>query len=241
MVGSLFGGTGVSTVTALVWQAWSARGVPGVLLDAAGQWRPGLPDRLDPAALVGAPMWRDFRGRDAEYLRKDFDAVRVAAGLRSVLVSDGPRSLPTLIEEAAAVDAAARASWPLVLSDVGGSADGVWNHLAAAPADLLILVCRYSATELRDTADFLRTAGPVVDGRQSAVIAVAGPESGWSQRVSAAVAAVADAVTGVVRIDHDRGLRARTSRVGPRNLNSAVTQLAAAIAAAPTQPARRNT
>ncbi|WP_154674222.1 hypothetical protein [Nakamurella lactea] len=260
-VGSLSGGTGASTVAALLWQAWSARGVPGVLLDAAGGWRPGLADRIDPAELIARAQWSDFLGRGDQQLTKEFDAVRAAAGARSVLVvRDGRPSgqlLPPqrpLHSDVREVGRAASRSWPLVIHGLGHGTDSQAGELvgqlspgdeigddppgnaarrrSSAP-DLVVVVCRFSAVELRDVAEVLRL-GHRIDPRQRVVIAACGQASEWTPAVAAAVAATTDAAAGVVRIDHVRGLRDRTAYVHRRHVGHGITRLAAGIAATPT-------
>lgn len=266
-VGSLAGGTGVSTVAALLWQAWSTRRIPGVLLDAAGGWRPGLADRIDPVELVGRPQWSDFLGRDDQQLIKEFDAVRAAAGARSLLVcrdrrtpGEFGRSFGASADVAGSIGMAAAVSWPLVIQDLGhgpashvdqvieqlGAHHGALRTYSATPPDLVVVVCRFSAVELRDTAEVLRHAVAVAAGdpqavnpRSRAVIAACGPAGEWSAAVAAAVAVAADAVAGVVRIDHSRALRDRTTHVHRRHLGGGITRLAAAVAATSLQ--RRGT
>ncbi len=264
VVGSLSGGTGASTVAALLWQAWAARGIPGVMLDAAGGWRPGMADRINPAQLVARPQWSDFLGRDDQQLAKEFDAVRAVAGARSVLVARGGwlpgEVLPPLgpsSGEVRAVACAASRSWPLVVKDLGHGADSHADELVTqlGPGDdpgadaagrqlwipeLLVVVCRFSAVELRDAGELLRRAARThIDPRQRVVIAACGPAPDWTPAVASAVAAVADTVAGVVRMDHSRSLRDRTTHVHRRHLDGGVTRLAAAVAATPLQ--RRGT
>jgi hypothetical protein len=229
MIGSLFGGTGVSTLTALIERAWSAHRVPSVAMDATGHWRPGLPERIAPTRLVASPRWADIEGRS---VAREFEAVWASSRGRSVLIGAGERCRHVDPETVAAVAADVSASWPLVLIDVGSGAERVREHLQAG---LLVLVCRSSAVEIRQSAEFLREAhrDGLVDGHQAAVITTVGGPGRQSTDVSAAMAAVSDIAAGAVRLPMCRTLARRETRVDDSCVGDAARLLAAAVAAAP--------
>ena len=185
MVGSLFGGTGVSTLTALTERAWSAHRLPSVVMDATGHWRPGLPDRLAPAQLFASPTWADL---DPRSVAGEFEAVRAAGDGRSVLIGAGARGDLVDPGTVATVAAHVAASWPLVLIDMGSGAGRVRAHLQTGAPSLLVLVCRLSALEIRETADFLREVhrNGLVDVHRAAVIATIGGSARSSSDAAAA-------------------------------------------------------
>jgi len=229
MIGSLFGGTGVSTLTALIERAWSAHRVPSVAMDATGHWRPGLPERIAPSRLVASPRWTDVEGRS---VAAEFEAVWASSRGRSVLIGAGERCRH-VDPETVAADVSA--SWPLVVIDVGSGAERVREHLQAGAPGLLVLVCRSSAVEIRQSANFLREAhrDGLVNGHQAAVITTVGAPGRQSTDVSAAMAAVSDTAAGAVRLPMCRTLSRREAWVDDSCVDDAARLLAAAVAAAP--------
>ena len=232
MIGSLFGGTGVSTLTALIERAWSAHRVPSVAMDATGHWRPGLPERIAPSRLVASPRWADVEGRS---VAAEFEAVWVSCRGRSVLIGAGERCRQVDPETVAAVAADTAASWPLVMIDVGSGAQRVREHLQAGAPGLLVLVCRSSAVEIRQSADFLREShrDGLVDSHQAAVITTVGGPGRQYSDVPAAMAAASDTAAGAVRLPMCRTLSRREASVDDSCVDDAARLLAAAVAAAP--------
>lgn len=236
VVGGLAGGVGTSTTVALVWRVWRAHGVPAVIADAAGDWEPGLAERIEPGELTATPTWSDLTGRPAEVLVKEFDAVRGISAAGSVLITDGPHSRrpADLVETTVAVARAACRSWPLVIVDAGHGF-AVRDLVAADEPDLLVLVCRASAPELRAAAEFLRSAdrAGLFDAHRRAVLCAVGGAEAWRGETAAAVAASADATAGTVRLMIDHRLATRTTGVLHVPTSPAAEVLAAAAAPSP--------
>ena len=165
----------------------------------------------------------------------EFDAVRAACDRRSVLIGGGARGRLVDPGTVAAITAGVAASWPLILTDIGSGAGRVRGHLESGTPSLLVLVCRLSAVEIRETADFLRVVHRVglLDVHQAAVVAVVAGSGRRFPDGSAAMAAVSDTAAGVDRVSTSAALARRDAVVHDVHVDGAVELLAAAIAAAP--------
>ncbi len=235
LVGSLFGGAGVSTLAALVWSTWSGRGIDGVLVDTTTQFVPGLPNRVSPAGLAGAPTWADFETTCRARVGADFTTVRARREGRSVLVqSAGPSAAipdPSLVGSVVSVAASA---WPMVVVDGGALGQARFEGLLTTIVpNLLVLVCRSDVDEIRSTTGYLRQVHQrgVVDCQQRAVIAAVGCRH--SARTAQALAAAADVVAGAIPLRFDRRLVDRGVQVSASHTSSTTELLAAAMAQAP--------
>lgn len=230
MVGSLWGGTGVSTLSSSLAAVWAGERVPAVLLDASGQDDPGLPDRVDPQMTAGCPQWSELPG-DPTLMAEQFVAV-AASSDRPVLVTGGG---PSSAGEVAAVAGAAQAGYGLVVIDAGSLGSRIREIGAAACGlDLLVMVCRPSEEELRRTAAWLRSEQSIgrLEACRAAVIAVIGAPTVRATAVAAAMTVVSDAAAGpAVRVDTARDLTVRTAFPSWRHPVEGTRLVAAAIAA----------
>ena len=228
LVGSVFAGVGVSTLTAVIAQTWAARGVPSLLLDGNRQRSRGLAARLS-ADTVTRYQWDS---EVAALTTRIGQQSWTGKGGRSVLIEGVTTAAGPAAADLAAAAAAEFAS--LVIVD-GGSEDERLLRLAEEIVpDLLVLVCRLSAEELRTTADFLREVhrGGAVNCRRRAVVAAVGADSRWTREVKAALAAVTDVSAAVVTIGLTPALVARSAPAGAGDGGGAAMALSAAVAVA---------
>lgn len=243
VVGSLFGGTGVSTLAALLADVWDSVRVPSVLLDTTGQLHPGLQERITDDVLAGKPAWLDLATVDRAALVEQFAAVARYAPTRpgevpaSVLVT-GDAVAPVPGDVVQRVVSAAAESWPLVIVDAGSDHCHLDDLVGWVAPEVVILVCRPSAVELRVTADWLRARSSwPLDCRQSAVVAVVGAQAMRTRSVSAAMTVASDVAAGSVRVDTAADLTVRDVPVSGRTergrTDPAVRLLAAGISVAP--------
>ncbi len=228
VVGSVFAGVGVSTLTAVIAQTWAARGVPSLLLDGNRQRSRGLAARLSADTVTRYQWDSDVAALTTRIGQQSW----TGAGGRSALIEGGTSAAGPAAADLAAAAAAEFAS--LVIVD-GGSEDERLLRLAEQIVpDLLVLVCRLSAEELRTTADFLREVhrGGAVNCRRRAVVAAVGADSRWTREVKAALAAVTDVSAAVVTIGLTPALVARSAPAGAGDGGGAAMALSAAVAVA---------
>ena len=226
--GSLWGGTGTSTLAGMVAAVWAGHGVRPVLLDAAGQEDPGLVQRVPAQLVSGSPTWRQLIGTQEQH-RADFAAVAASTG--GWVVVTGPTG-PTS-EQVAVVAGAAQAGYGLVVVDAGRGWR-VADLAATVRADLLVMVCRPSEYELRRTGEWLRGSEALAElvAAHRVVVAVVGVPAMRTTAVAAAMPAVSDVSAGAVRIDGRRELTVRTTPVTGRYADEGTELVAASVAAA---------
>lgn len=239
LVASLYGGVGVSTLAALLAWAGRGRGLPAVLLDASEAYGSGAAARISNAAqMTQRPSWADL-ARTAQTsgpagLSMAFSdrlpglegAVPVLAGGRQP--AEGLRYRPSPDLLASTVRAAQSGGWPLVVVDQGAGADPLSATLHRFDPDLLVLVTRGDAAEIRETAAFLRhLAGSGVRGSDRTVLAVA-HDGRIGRSVSAARASVIDGAAGSIDAPWSDRLRDRTTTVDA--VPAAISLLMAALA-----------
>ncbi|MET3803961.1 hypothetical protein ABIB25_000947 [Nakamurella sp. UYEF19] len=230
LVGSVFAGVGVSTVTALIHQVWADRRVPALLLDGNRQRSPGLAARL--GDRITRRPWESDVAALAVQIGQSWNAP--SAGSGGVLVDVGPGTTPVPSESDIGILGGAAGFAPLVLVDGGSGDESMLAQAEQIRPDLLVLVCRLSAEELRTTADFLREVarGGAMNCRRNAVVVAVGADSRRTRQVKAALAAVADVSAAVVPLGWTSGLVARSAPVRPGDGGSAALALAAAVVVA---------
>lgn len=195
LVGSLFGGSGVTTVaTALATRAAGSQH-PAVLLRTAPE------AGLESLARLSSPV----TGWDqAATLPDNEPSVVVACGgqrLPVIVGRDGePRPSLSLV---ARIAEDGRRAGALVVMDVAHGVAEVRRALATQHADLLVLCCRRNADELRLTGVFLRqlAADCLVDSRKHAVVAVTGIGGRWRLGARSALACLSDTAAGALDLD----------------------------------------
>lgn len=232
-VSSLFGGTGASTLAALLWARLRRLQLPAVLIDATGGYVSGIGSRVPPAALMQGPSWATMSRLDPGRAAREF-AERFPGGIDDppamVVGGDGHEQRPP---GALAVHAtrAALATWPLVIADVAADFAAIRDVAGSGQPDLLLMTCRPDSSEVRATADFLRSLDRdgVYAPQDSAVIAIVhGPRV--HRDVLAARASAADIAAGVVTIRFTERLLDRTAHVSGAAANDSIDLLAAAAA-----------
>ncbi|RIJ77971.1 hypothetical protein D1871_04610 [Nakamurella silvestris] len=239
LVASLFGGTGRSTTAALIWASTANLGLSVTLLDATGDWQPGLFSRTPESWIGPSPTWADLDGQEPAAISGGF-----AAMLPTTISGPAPLTLVTARERGkvpspqvvATTAWAAAASWPLVITDVAGGYHQVWEAATVGQPDVLVMTCRPDPAELRETAEFLRVLhrSRALDCSQSAVVAVSHTGSDLPHAVKAARAAAADVAAGVIGIRHSPHLANRQTTVDPQRDGPTGDLLAAIIATSPT-------
>lgn len=236
VVGSLFGGVGVSTLAAQLAWTGRTRRLPTVLLDGSGAYGSGAASRLASAIRMDyGPSWADLAGLasgPAGALAGAFGArlpslsaeVPVLVGGRSE--TDHRRPPSDLV--GAAIVGALDGGWPLVTVDAGGGADEMTAALSVWDSDLAVLVCRADPAEVRESADYLRFLAESVGrppGRSVLAIVHAGR---LTRSVAQARAAVSDTAAGSVAVQMVERLRDRSAVVAAAP--PAVALLMAALA-----------
>lgn len=239
LVGSLYGGTGVSTLAAqLAWAARS-RGLPAVLLDGSSAYGSGAASRLSSDVRMShEPGWADlaFLDQQGPTGLADAFAARLPSLSAEVPVLVGGRSVPDRRRPpagllAVAVSAALAGGWPFVAVDAGAGADPLTAALSVWAADLAVLVCRADALEVRESADYLRHLSSVV-GRPAGRSILAIVHGGRVTRpVAQARAAVSDTAAGSVAVQMVDQLRDRSAVVAAAP--PPVSLLMAALAISP--------
>lgn len=242
LIGSLFGGVGVSTLAArLVW-AGRERGLPAVLLDASEAYSAGAASRIpETARMSQQASWADLAqtaaagdlGRAFGERLPGLDATApvLVAGRQP---SDGLRHRPPAGLLAQVVRGVQAGAWPLAVVDHGAGADALTAALRAVNPHLVVLLTRGDAAEIRETATFLRVlASSGVWGTDHTVLAVA-HDGALGRSVAAARAAVLDAAAGSVDAAFTKDLRDRTSTV--TGVSPAISLLMAALAISTPDP-----
>lgn len=224
LVASLYGGAGVSTLTAQLAWAGRERGLPAVLLDASAAYGTGAAARIpETAQMTQRPSWADLArltdtAGPATLSAAFSERLPSLTGTAPVLIggrqpADGlrHRPSPTLLADTAA--AARSGGWPLVAVDLGVGADILAATLGRFDPDLLVIVARADAAEIRESAAFLRAlAGSGIRTGERTVLAIA-HDGRISRPVSAARASVLDAAAGSIDAPFTEHLRNRTSTV----------------------------
>ena len=238
LIGSLYGGTGVSTLAAQVGWAGRERGLPVVLLDASEAYSSGAVARVPEAARMSQqPSWADLAqlsARGAAAVSAAFgERLPGLAGAVPVLIggrqpTDGLRHRPPAGLLQAAAHGAQAGGWPLVVIDHGAGADALTATLARFDPDLLVLTTRGDAAEIRESAAYLRgLAGGGVWSSDRTVIAVVHGDK-IDRPVAAARASVLDAAAGSIDARWSDALRDRTRPVA--GVPPAVSLLLSALA-----------
>lgn len=224
LVASLYGGVGASTLAAQMAWAGRQRGLPTVLLDASEAYGAGVADRIpETGRMSQQPSWADLAQMTAE---SGPDALSRAFGERlpgldaaaPVLVggrqpAGGLRHRPSAGLLAQVVRGVQAGGWPLAVVDHGAGVDALTASLRAFDPDLLVLLTRGDAAEMRETATFLRVlASSDIRSTHHTVLAIA-HDGRLGRSVSAARASVLDAAAGSIDAPWTERLRDRTTTV----------------------------
>lgn len=243
VVGSLFGGAGMTSTVVALHGAARVLGVQSAVLDASSGWWPGASGWVDKTDAV-ATSWPEVLQTSPDERVSRFHAAvggdevgRGGSGwAKSLVIGDGMETWadhqrPTAVE-ASQIAAETSQAWPLTILEIGGYR-AITAAVASARPQLLVMSCRASVDQLQATLDYLRrlTAEENFDTQYCAVIAIHQQRTGeLAAELRPLRAQVVDAAAGLVTIGWIAG--GRPAPISPQRVSDQGLMLLAAAALA---------